>query len=97
MEKINWKKELKRTGMEMLDGLYSVSCMGFMLISILHCQTEESLKALNILIQPENFSMVLTFFSGLAILGFALRYLITGIFLFIMFIIHLIITNKKQI
>lgn len=96
MEKYNWKKEFKRTGREMLDGLYSISCMAVVMISILHHQTEEQLKAVKILIIPENFPMVLVCFCGLAVLGLALRYLVTGIFYFLTFIIRIIIRITKK-
>lgn len=97
MEKLNWKKELKQSGLDFIDGAYSLLCMAIIAGFILYCQTEQCIHALNIIIQPPNWLMIFLLITGIAMWGMALRLIFTGLFNFIVFIIRMIIrTNTKN-
>lgn len=98
MEQFNWKKELKQTGLDFIDGAYSLLCMAIIAGGILYFQTQECINALNIIIQPPNWLMIFLLLTGIAMWGMTLRLILTGLFNFIVFIIRIIIrTNKKSI
>jgi len=95
-EKYNWKKDqLKKTPMELLDGLYSMACICAVALLIMLDQGDKQKEAINVILNSKSWSMYALFITGVAVLGFALRSLITGIFKFIKFIAVLCREWKK--
>ena len=92
-EKHNWKKalkdQLKKTPMELLDGLYSMACIFAVAFMIVASQSKEQREAINVILNSRDWGLYPLVFVGLVVLGFALRSVITGLFKFIRFLIVL--------
>lgn len=92
MEDYNWKRELKKLAIEMCDGFYSIACMAIIAWAIIsNNQAEAELQAMDTLINSKNYGFLFVVIMGLAVCGFALRFIITGTYKVIIVIFKLFI------
>lgn len=87
MEQYNWKKELKRTGLDFLHNLYSIICATLVVVILLYFEPDKSFKVLQWITDIKDWSISIVFFTGIAVWGHILRYIITFIFKVIFFIL----------
>ena len=92
----NFLKELKRTALEFLDGLYSMFCTGLVVIYIIFHQTKIQSDAINIILNSGDWYVFIPMLVGLFALGFTVRYILTGIYKILRFLFQLIFIKMED-
>lgn len=93
--KYNWKKELKRIAITLADECYFILCSIAVSVIIFHFQPERSMQVFRWICDFKDCSISVIFLTGIAIWAFFLRYIITGIFKFILFLFRKSMSNER--